>query len=289
MIDRDSDLVVAAVEDSPAKIERREWLLPAAVFCALTFFLSWMLWLSAMLVDQRATVKLKISLFHLDMSFRIILTFAGVVVPGIVALLLGLFTGWRFFPNPLRRIRSRARAGSLWFLAVASPTVIVFTAFLLAPDLSPNSFSDLRFIDLARLLLINFFLGPFWEECGWRGCLLPMLACRFGLGRASLIVGLIWGAWHLPIYLGIFHASLTSYFFVFISVVGISFIQSTLYANSGNSLLLPIMFHNVWNEMTAWMAPGGFTHIQSAFSAIALWIFAGLLWLWKRPTYDAFR
>ena len=36
------------------------------------------------------------------------------------------------------------------------------------------------------------------EELGWRGFLLPRLAARQGPLRASLVVGLLWGLWHLP-------------------------------------------------------------------------------------------
>lgn len=36
------------------------------------------------------------------------------------------------------------------------------------------------------------------EEIGWRGFLAPALTGRMGYTKASLIVGLIWGAWHIP-------------------------------------------------------------------------------------------
>jgi hypothetical protein len=43
-------------------------------------------------------------------------------------------------------------------------------------------------------------LGQAGEEVGWRGYLLPRIAERTGLGWASLIVGIVWAAWHLPLF-----------------------------------------------------------------------------------------
>ena len=52
---------------------------------------------------------------------------------------------------------------------------------------------------LAALFNSLFALG---EELGWRGYLLSKLA-PLGMGRASLVIGLIWGIWHAPaIYMG---------------------------------------------------------------------------------------
>lgn len=52
------------------------------------------------------------------------------------------------------------------------------------------------------LLYLGFALisGPLNEEFGWRGFSLDHLLVRYGFMKGSLILGFIWGIWHLPWY-----------------------------------------------------------------------------------------
>jgi len=51
-------------------------------------------------------------------------------------------------------------------------------------------------------LVLQILIVGLGEELGWRGWLLPTLAARYGLARATALTGLIWYFWHLPILLG---------------------------------------------------------------------------------------
>jgi len=42
--------------------------------------------------------------------------------------------------------------------------------------------------------------GPLGEEAGWRGYALPWLAAALGPVRASIVLGVLWVGWHLPLF-----------------------------------------------------------------------------------------
>jgi membrane protease YdiL (CAAX protease family) len=47
-------------------------------------------------------------------------------------------------------------------------------------------------------------IGALGEEIGWRGFLVPRMHSLMGFTRTSLVVGLIWAAWHYPINMAVF-------------------------------------------------------------------------------------
>lgn len=50
-------------------------------------------------------------------------------------------------------------------------------------------------------MITYLIAGPLAEEFGWRGFAQPRLRTRFGLVGTSLLLGAVWAAWHLPLYL----------------------------------------------------------------------------------------
>ena len=51
--------------------------------------------------------------------------------------------------------------------------------------------------NLFLILLISVISGPLNEEFGWRGYALDRLFVRYGFTKATLLLGFIWGIWHL--------------------------------------------------------------------------------------------
>lgn len=138
------------------------------------------------------------------------LFYFGGGAPSVVALFLVFFT----YPKEkkkdyFRRCFSFKYMGWKWPLI----TICVFSAItaislligvgLLKYDMPTMDFMH-AIIDnpimLLLVLLISLISGPLNEEFGWRGYALDKLLLRFGFFGASMILGFIWGIWHLPWY-----------------------------------------------------------------------------------------
>lgn len=128
------------------------------------------------------------------------------------------------------------------------------------------------------------FSTPFQagEEIGWRGYALPRLAQRFGLAWASVLLGLIWGVWHLPQF---FIPEGDSYgqslvFFV-AQVTALSVALAWLWAHTRRSLLLPMLLHAAVNNSKD-IVPAAVPGVRNTFTlhaSLVGWLTVLVLWM----------
>lgn len=97
-------------------------------------------------------------------------------------------------------------------------------------------------------LFIFFLQGPVPEEFGWRGYLLDRLQTRWSALVASLVLGVIWGLYHLPVFFleGAALANLPLWAW-FIQVVATAVLFTWLYNNTAASLSAALLFHAMVN------------------------------------------
>ena len=92
-------------------------------------------------------------------------------------------------------------------------------------------------ISFATTFVAYLFLNT--EELAWRGVALPKLQERFNPHIASLIIGIIWGVFHVPIFLmkgG--HPAGFPFSLYMVMVVAMSFIFTWAFNGTGGSLLI---------------------------------------------------
>jgi membrane protease YdiL (CAAX protease family) len=132
-------------------------------------------------------------------------------------------------------------------------------------------------------IVILLLGGPLGEEPGWRGFALPRLQQRSGPLMASVIVGLVQGVWHLPLYLfipgyneagaGVIASSVSFVEFV-LATIPDAIVFTWMANNTRGSLLLTIMLHASVN--TCGLALVFFPHVRAVvasqlfFAAFAL-------------------
>ncbi|HET9390947.1 MAG TPA: type II CAAX endopeptidase family protein [Steroidobacteraceae bacterium] len=66
---------------------------------------------------------------------------------------------------------------------------------------SASAFVPTYFLFIATIWVVLSVTRAVGEEIGWRGLLTPQLVSRFGFTGGSLLTGVIWAAWHMPLLL----------------------------------------------------------------------------------------
>jgi len=80
--------------------------------------------------------------------------------------------------------------------------------------------------------------GPIGEEVGWRGFAFPRLLQVMPFWRAELVLGTLWGLWHIPaFYIAATGQSTLSMGWFILGAICLSFVMGTVYVGTGGSVL----------------------------------------------------
>jgi membrane protease YdiL (CAAX protease family) len=231
---------------------------PLTFFFVLAFALAWLCEIPAALSKAGlGLLPFRPSLDQLDMIV-ILASFAG---PTLAALTLtGALEGRAGVVRLLKRY-VQWRAGIQWYLLAlfGMPLIAVLaaSAFLGAAPLTGllHQWPLLLTLYVPYTLTIGLILGgPLAEEPGWRGFALPHLQRRYGAVGASLILGVLWGLWHLPLFmipaLDGSHdvgANVMALVGFMVAIVAFTIIMTWVYNNTAGSLLIVMVLHSARN------------------------------------------
>ena len=243
-------------------------------FLAISFGWSWVLWGIAAVSAARVPW----------------LTTVLFIVSGFGTSLAGLITVWVYqgkagLHHWLARCLSWRQHPGWYLLAFLGPAAAMIAALgidiALRGTLSQSPAAGYTGSTLLQFGLILIIGGPMGEEFGWRGYALPALSARMGWRWASLIVGAVWGAWHLPLFFipGMAQAQMPMALFM-ASSVALSVVMARMALNTRFSVLTALLFHwaiNGWSAVLPMIPQGGsvrpYVLVMSILFAIAVAVF----------------
>lgn len=159
---------------------------PFLAYVVLACGISWLLWGSVLLGAGGGVVLVTVGGFGPAVSAGIVVWWSGG----------SLRSWWR----PLLRWRVPAR---YWIYALGLPVVLFGAANVLVAVLGEEVHLDRLGPAITGWLVwvvIGTPLAGLQEELGWRGFALGQLQARHAPLKATVVLGLVWGLWHLPFY-----------------------------------------------------------------------------------------
>lgn len=273
---------------------------PITYFLALTFLISWTC------VFYVAAGRAELLRHEPSILWMVFVAQFG---PAYAALILvGIRDGRRGIANLFSGIR-KVRIGwgpclviLVHFVGVLSLAIIVH--LLLGGE--PLALADVGwghvFAVLGGAAALGMLFGGLSEEPGWRAYLLPRLQKRWSPVLASIVIGTIWGFWHLDP--GIVAAGLQGGWSEFFSrwapyqsvmvpeAIALSLMMTAIYNRTRGSLFAVMLLHSVHNAFMSATAEAWGPQVdplvdpanwQLRILLIAsLWVVAVLVWRWYR-------
>ena len=245
---------------------------PVRNFFALTFFLSWLIWIPLALSHY------DLGPFKVSEGLSSLIRLFGVLMPAVSAVILTAVKGGREGVGELLGRLGIWRVNLSWWLA----GIVIYPVLLLASALIYNwvtgeAVPPAKIGSPAELAINIIFLAvaAIGEEIGWRGAALPALQRQFNPLRASLILGILWAAWHLPFWILLGNISEFGVGYIglnFLFIVPMTFFMTWIFNHSRSSLLLPVAFHLVFNIINV-----AIIQVTSTVGAYAIFIVLQLL------------
>jgi uncharacterized protein len=240
-------------------------------FLGVTFLVTWgLIGFYVVAPEQAAAAFGEISGSH---PVFFLATWAPAMAAFLVVFIHRGVAGLRAFLS--RLLLWRCSAGWAAFVLVFLPLVFVAGSLIKGgPVLAPLPPEGAGAV--VAILFMMLLLGPI-EEFGWRGVMQPLLQRHMAPIWAGLIIGAIWGLWHLPAF---FLSSTVyaewSFLPFFIGNVTLAVLVTPIFNDARGSLLWPMLFHwqlinPFWPDAQPWD-----TWILVAVTAAVVW--------WNRGT-----
>jgi membrane protease YdiL (CAAX protease family) len=193
-------------------------------------------------------------IFHAPLPWIVVATF-GPTVAALVThrITTGSYRAFRIYTTWPRTLG-----------AMAVGVALIILVYVVLPGIITADPRKLHWSILISTAVYNYSTllgGPLGEEPGWRGYALPRLENAFGPVRGSLLLGLLWAGWHLPLFF--YSGWTTSPLWIYVVLVtGLSFILTYAANLAGYGVVVPIAMHATFNTVSRFLN-GLFASTQS--------------------------
>jgi membrane protease YdiL (CAAX protease family) len=248
-------------------------------FFSLTYALTWTCWYAVQALSGGGHPD------PLRAAIRAPLLYLGIFAPSLVAMALTARTEGRAGLRALLVRLVQWQVGARWYVFAACYMAAIKLAAALVHRLAAGAWPRFGNDAWYVLAVATVFSTPVQagEEIGWRGYALDRLGARMGLAGASVLVGILWACWHLPLFF-FFPAADTfgqSFPVYVLQVTAISVAMAWLWGNTKKSLLLVMLLHAAVNntkDIVPSAVPGATNPFALSTSPVA-WLTVALLWI----------
>ena len=252
-------------------------LLP--IFFILTFTLTWAMWVPATLNKLNGSA----SILGPDNPIGQI----GRWAPGIAAIILTAIIAGKQGVGALFRPLKIWRVNIGWYLFALFFQPGLFFVSKLIDSVMGNTYDvvsplasvhiDAPFIFIIIGVIVSAIPGAFMEELGWRRFALPILQTKNNALMASIILGLIWGIWHIPSMIFFGGTNALSILWAVVNFIPVTILFTWLFNNAQGSLLLVTLFHASQQYSNNFLGtiPGGTADIITWLVAIVVLMITG--------------
>ena len=253
-------------------------------FFALTYVVTWTFFIAAVRLSERLPPGA-----GLGAGIQALIL-VGTFAPAMVALALTARAEGGAGVGALLSRLFQWQVGARWYVFaagyMAAIKLVVALVHRLATGAWPRFGHEPWVFMIGATVLSTVVGGQAGEELGWRGYALPRLAARFGLGGASVVLGVIWACWHLPLF---FLRGADTYgqsFPVYLlQVTALSVPIAWLYWRTNGSLLLTMLMHSAINNTKDIVPAVARTPTNPLLPNASLMSWLGIAVLWIAAVY----
>src|SRR5829696_4725289 len=287
---RRSIMSATTAAPQPAAVSPLRGLLirhPLVSFFTLAYALTWLAW-SPWYLSRAGVGLLPYDAEGISDYLNPVALIIGPTLSAFV--MTGVTEGREGVARLLRRIVLwRVGIGWYLFVLVGIPAITVLSTVVLPGALASFQASEVPstlFLYAVAGPVFLFIGGPVFEEIGWRGFALPRLQRLYGPLVGSIVLGALWGLWHLPLFLipswDTPHGSLLDVALFVTWAVSITIVFTWVFNNTKGSVLLAILAHgsinsaavSVYALFPAPIVTGGIANVVVGFGVAALLIVA---------------